>query len=285
MLIETTLLFKTMLILSSQLGLVLLGCFYFIKGAHYAYENNTTLFGFKFRGSVNMKNQLDLVPYVDTFPREMVINDENGEQLKLKLAKNSDEIIKYLKEGYYQSRPTSGFFNGLGILWMITLGLTTLFASTGIATMTGVILFTIQSLLMGPLLGFIMLDMDENDGYRALKIVFFVTILTGIIGYGDFISFSESSFLTFFLFFGLLGLIIFNISRAFITMSRKKVRASAIFGAFLFSIFLLYDFNLVRKRQDMIDGNTWENAFELAFAIYLDIINLLLEILEAMGNS
>ena len=151
--------------------------------------------------------------------------------------------------------------------------------------MTGVILFTIQSILMGPLLGFIMLDMDENDGYRALKIVFFVTILTGIIGYGDFISFSESSFLTFFLFFGLLGLIIFNISRAFITMSRKNVRASAIFGAFLFSIFLLYDFNLVRKREGMIDGNTWENAFELAFAIYLDIINLLLEILEAMGNS
>ena len=284
MLLETTLIFKTMLILSSQIGLVLLGCFYFIKNAHYAYENNTTLFGFRFRGSVNMKNQLDLVPYVDTFPRKMVMDDENGSPSKMKLAENSDEIIKYLKEGYYQekSRPV---FNGLVTLWMITLGLTLFFAATGIATLIGVILFTIQSLLMGPLLGFIMLEMDENDGYRALKIVFFVTILTGIIGYGDFISFSESGFLTFFLFFGLLGLIIFNISRAFITMSRKSVRASAIFGAVLFSIFLLYDFNLVRKREGMIDGNTWENAFELAFAIYLDIINLLLEILEAMGNS
>ena len=31
--------------------------------------------------------------------------------------------------------------------------------------------------------------------------------------------------------------------------------------------------------------NNWETAFELAFALYLDIINLLLEILEAMGNS
>ena len=284
MLLETTLIFKTMLILSSQIGLVLLGCFYFIKNAHYAYENNTTLFGLKFRGSVNMKNQLDLVPYVDTFPRKMVMDDENGSPSKMKLAENSDEIIKYLKEGYYQekSRPV---FNGLVTLWMITLGLTLFFAATGIATLIGVILFTIQSLLMGPLLGFIMLEMDENDGYRALKIVFFVTILTGIIGYGDFISFSESGFLTFFLFFGLLGLIIFNISRAFITMSRESVRASAIFGAVLFSIFLLYDFNLVRKREGMIDGNTWENAFELAFAIYLDIINLLLEILEAMGNS
>ena len=284
MLLETTLIFKTMLILSSQIGLVLLGCFYFIKNAHYAYENNTTLFGLKFRGSVNMKNQLDLVPYVDTFPRKMVMDDENGSPSKMKLAENSDEIIKYLKEGYYQekSRPV---FNGLVTLWMITLGLTLFFAATGIATLIGVFLFTIQSILMGPLLGFIMLEMDENDGYRALKIVFFVTILTGIIGYGDFISFSESGFLTFFLFFGLLGLIIFNISRAFITMSRKSVRASAIFGAVLFSIFLLYDFNLVRKREGMIDGNTWENAFELAFAIYLDIINLLLEILEAMGNS
>lgn len=284
MLLETTLIFKTMLILSSQIGLVLLGCFYFIKNAHYAYENNTTLFGLKFRGSVNMKNQLDLVPYVDTFPRKMVMDDENGSPSKMKLAENSDEIIKYLKEGYYQekSRPV---FNGLVTLWMITLGLTLFFAATGIATLIGVFLFTIQSILMGPLLGFIMLEMDENDGYRALKIVFFVTILTGIIGYGDFISFSESGFLTFFLFFGLLGLIIFNISRAFITMSRESVRASAIFGAVLFSIFLLYDFNLVRKREGMIDGNTWENAFELAFAIYLDIINLLLEILEAMGNS
>ena len=31
--------------------------------------------------------------------------------------------------------------------------------------------------------------------------------------------------------------------------------------------------------------NNWETAFELAFSLYLDMINLLLEILEAMGNS
>ena len=42
---------------------------------------------------------------------------------------------------------------------------------------------------------------------------------------------------------------------------------------------------IVKDYTEMVDGNTWENAFELAFAIYLDIINLLLEILEAMGNS
>ena len=149
MLLETTLIFKTMFILSSQLGLVLLGCFYFIKNAHYAYENNTTFFGFRFRGSVNMKNQLDLVPYVDTFPREMERYDVYSDSSEKISAKNSDEIIKYLNEGYSQIRPTPGVFKGLGILWMITLGLTTLFASTGIATLTGVILLPFKAFLWG----------------------------------------------------------------------------------------------------------------------------------------
>jgi len=32
-------------------------------------------------------------------------------------------------------------------------------------------------------------------------------------------------------------------------------------------------------------NNNWETAVEMAFILYLDVINLLLEILEAMGNS
>jgi FtsH-binding integral membrane protein len=31
-------------------------------------------------------------------------------------------------------------------------------------------------------------------------------------------------------------------------------------------------------------SNNWDSAFELAFTIYLDMINLLLEILEAMDS-
>jgi FtsH-binding integral membrane protein len=31
-------------------------------------------------------------------------------------------------------------------------------------------------------------------------------------------------------------------------------------------------------------SNDWDSAFELAFTIYLDMINLLLEILEAMDS-
>ena len=63
MFLETTLLFKTMLILCGQLFIVLGTCFYCIRAARKAYENNTTFFGLSFRGAVNMNNELDLIPY------------------------------------------------------------------------------------------------------------------------------------------------------------------------------------------------------------------------------
>ena len=67
-------------------------------------------------------------------------------------------------------------------------------------------------------------------------------------------------------------------------ISRPKVRVSAIFGAVLFCLFLLFDFDYLEK-QSQLGNNTWSNAVDIAFILYLDIINLLLEILEAMGNS
>ena len=145
------------------------------------------------------------------------------------------------------------------------------------------IFFTISSLTFGPLLAFIMLEMDENDGFNALKIVFLVTLIAGLIGYSDIYSFSESSFLIGFLLISLLGLIIFEFVRIFKGFSRSAIRIKAIFGAFIFSLFLLVDFNLLRKRSDF-GINDWDTAFNLAFQIYLDIINLLLEILDAMSN-
>ena len=140
------------------------------------------------------------------------------------------------------------------------------------------------SLSFGPLLALIMLEMDENDGFTALKIVLVVTMLTGFIGYSDFYSFSENKIFGAFLLIALLGLLLFNLARFFISISRPTVRAGAIFGAVLFSLFLLYDFNYIKQREDLVSNN-WETALEMAFILYLDIINLLLEILDAMGNS
>ena len=112
-----------------------------------------------------------------------------------------------------------------------------------------------------------------------------VTLITGFIGYGDFISFSESSLFGIILIISLFGLLIFNFARFYMEFSRKTVRRSAIFGAILFSLFLLFDFNYIKMQSSIYAKNDWATALDMAFILYLDIINLLLEILEAMGNS
>ena len=294
MLLETTLLLKTMLILSAQLFVVLGGCFYFIRGANKAYKTDSTFFGMSFKGSMNMKRKLDLIPYLKPpleYPMKMFKRIEesyNAETKRLdsayddlKEAQNRVEVLQFLKDGYKYAHG-GNWILFIYVLWAAALFGTVFFASTGINIYVGMALFTFQSIVFGPFLGFIMLEMDENDGYKALKIVFLVTLLTGFVGYSDIYSFSENTFLAFFLLFSLLGLIVFEFIRAIKGLSRQAVKAKAIFGAFIFSLFLLFDFNLIAKGEYM--ANNWDSAFELAFTIYLDIMNLLLEILEAMDN-
>jgi len=294
MFLETTLLLKTMVILSAQLSVVLGGCFYFIRGANKAYTNDSTFFGMSFKGSMNMKRQLDLVPYFKPpleYPMKMFKSVEeayNPETRQLdsayddfKEAQNRAEVLQLFKDGYKYAHD-DGWLAFIYILWAAALFGTVIFASIGINIYIGMALFTFQSIVFGPFLGLIMLEMDENDGYKALKIVFLVTLLTGFLGYSDIYSFSENTFFAVFLLFSLLGIIIVEFIRAIRGLSRKAVKAKAVFGAFIFSLFLLFDFNLIAKGEDM--ANNWDSAFQLAFTIYLDIMNLLLDILEAMDN-
>ncbi|MDA9804664.1 Bax inhibitor-1 family protein [Gammaproteobacteria bacterium] len=290
MLLETSLFFKTIFILLGQLSIVLGTCFYCIRGAKKAYENNTSFAGIHFRASMNMNKQLDLVPYYPApnhYPCEMFKqvpskdNPAKSDTVTV-MAMDKDHRIKLIKDGYMDMQGGDTVYAAF-VLWAISLFLCTFFASTGISTQTGMIFFTISSLTFGPLLAFIMLEMDENDGFNALKIVFLVTLIAGLIGYSDIYSFSESSFLIGFLLISLLGLIVFEFIRIFKGFSRSAIRIKAIFGAFIFSVFLLVDFNLLRKKSDF-GINDWDTAFNLAFQIYLDIINLLLEILDAMSN-
>ena len=264
-------------------------CFYCLNRAKKAYENNTTFMGLLFRGSVNMKGKLDLIPYLETkkdFPKPMEKHEDKDTVLH-EVAKNQDEVIELLKMGYIHSPMGSSW--GIGLLfwlWMGCLFATTLITSVdSINLWVGMTLFTLTSLFFGPLLALIMLEMDENDGFTALKIVLVVTLITGFIGYGDFISFSESSIFGMVLIISLFGLLIFNFARFYMEFSRKAVRRSAIFGAILFSLFLLFDFNYIKMQSSIYAKNDWATALDMAFILYLDIINLLLEILEAMGNS
>ena len=288
MLIETSLLFKTIVILSMQLGLVLFSCFYFLRKAKEAYQKNTTLLGLSFRGSVNMKGKLDLIPFVkqkDTFPKRMSMYVDKNNTL-IKEAKNQDEVIKFMKEGYSHDPEGGGPLVSLMIFWMIALYTTAAVTSFYLLSLwQTMFLFSLTSISFGPLLAVVMLEMDENDGFTALKIVLMVTILTGFIGYSDFYSFSENTIFGGVLLLCLFVLLLFNFARFFMEFSRQTTRLAAIAGATLFSFFLIYDFNYIKNQSSLFDRNDWNTAVEMAFILYLDIINLLLEILEAMGNS
>ena len=123
LLMETSLLFKTIVILSMQLGLVLFSCFYFLRKAKEAYQKNTTLLGLSFRGSVNMKGKLDLIPFVkqkETFPKRMAMYiDKNTTHIEE--AKDQDKVIELMKAGYSHDPDGGGAIVGLMIFWMIAL--------------------------------------------------------------------------------------------------------------------------------------------------------------------
>ena len=286
MFIETSLLFKTLVILSGQLGIIIAVCFYCLKRAKIAYETNTSFLGLYFRGAINMKRKLDLIPYrkvKETFPKKMLYHHKD--QVTVKIADNQDEVIEWLKKGYKHENIGTDYLFPIMIFWFICLfGTSMAISFLDLNIWIQAIFFTATSISFGPLLAVLMLEMDENDGFTALKIVLVVTLMTGFIGYGDFYSFSENSLFGYILLIALFGLILFNFARFFMEISRPKVRMSAIFGAILFSLFLLYDFDYLEKQSAIADKNTWANALDIAFILYLDIINLLLEILEAMDS-
>ena len=279
--IETTLFAKTMVILCSQLSIVFGLTFYVMKKSKEAYFNNTTFLGISFRGAMNLKQEFDLIPYIEDtrgFPKYMHLPNGTEDDIPV-VAVNEESRVKWQKIGYVVSPPANKFLNAVFVSWAILL-LSLVFIGY-FSVPLGIFVFTAQSILMGLLLGVLFLEMDENDGNRALKITLLATLFSGFIGYSDVgYALYNSGLVQNILFFGLLALIFFEFSRTVFKFSRNTIRLKAFFGIGLFILFLFYDF----ARLNELSGysNKWDTAFEIALSLYLDIINLLLEILEAM---
>ena len=279
--IDTTLFAKTMVILCSQLSIVFGLTFYVMKKSKEAYFNNTTFLGMSFRGAMNLKQEFDLIPYIEDtrgFPKYMHLPNGTKDDTPV-VATDEESRMKWQKIGYVVSPPANKFLNAILISWTVLLFILVFIGYFSVPL--GIFVFTAQSILMGLLLGVLFLEMDENDGIRALKITLLATLFSGFIGYSDVGSaIYNSGFVQNILFFGLLALILFEFSRTVFKFSRNTIRLKAFFGIGLFILFLFYDF----ARLNELSGysNKWYTAFEIALSLYLDIINLLLEILEAM---
>ena len=297
---ETTLLFKTMIILTFELSIAFGLCIYSLQAAKRAALAGKPFFGIDFTLAVNMKNEIDLIPDSSRnvkYPRKMtkfveVPIEERKNQVKKEyttlevFASNRDEAIAYLKDGYSDPLYMPPQLTQLMIAWFIfsfALLISSLVPVYDYYLLVGMVLFTISNICLGPLLGWIMLMMDENDGIRALKLTLIITFIAGFIGYSDIYSFAQDKNFVLIMFLLLCGLVGFNLINLFRSFSRDTTRYVAISGAVLFSFFIILDFNRLIYSQDL-NVNDWNTAFYMSYSIYLDIINLLLEILEAMGE-
>lgn len=147
--------------------------------------------------------------------------------------------------------------------------------------MLGLPLFSVWSWLTGVELGLCLISVDENLGAKVLAITASITLGTAVYGMS---TTSDLSFLGPILFLSLMILIAFNIIRLLFSISRTKQRIMACFGCVIFTGYLIYDFNILAQAAKEKALNTWPVAMNLAINLYLDIINLFLEILDAMSD-
>ena len=235
--VETSLIFKTFVILGFQLALVFGVCLWVITMSRKAASEKKPFFGVTFSEDTNARGELDLQPV------------EVGSGL---------QILTYIN-----------------IASLFAMVITAHFSLTW-----GLVTMTTTSLTLGPVLGMIMLNMDENDGLRALQLTVLITFAAGVVGMYSGLDFSG---LGIYLGFALLGLMLLRLVMLFTNFASGQRRLIAIGGAILFTLFLLYDFNRLAALDEQ-GVNDWETALQIAVSLYLDIINLLLELLEATSN-
>lgn len=145
----------------------------------------------------------------------------------------------------------------------------------------GLPVFTLWSIITGFQLALTLLSVDENLGGRVLGLTALATFLTGLVGLYSGIDFS---FLSGFLFGGLLVLIAVSFYRLLFGISRGTQRVMAFLGVVIFVLYLVFDFNRLEQAQKRGE-NSWPVAMDASIEIYLDVINLFLYILDAVSSD
>ena len=120
----------------------------------------------------------------------------------------------------------------------------------------------------------------QNIVFQAMTGTTIAVLATGSL---VFMSDIDFSFLGIFLFIALLILIVMSLLNMFFFKSRFLSLVKAYLGVLLFTLYLLYDFD--RLESLCAEGETsWSVAIDIAVNLYLDIINLFLDLLEILAE-
>ena len=141
-------------------------------------------------------------------------------------------------------------------------------------------LFSFWSFLTGIELEYSLINIDHGLGRRVLALTATIVFATALIGIYSHVNFG---FLQIPLFIALGLLILGNIAAIVWGMDNTKQRLMACFGVVIFTLYLVLDFQgLSQKNASGSDG--WPDAMQISIKIYLDIINLFLQLLKAMSK-
>jgi len=100
----------------------------------------------------------------------------------------------------------------------------------------------------------------------------------------NYVSDVDFGFLGGILFIALSALVVMGVLNLFIYKSNALRLLSAYCGVIIFSLYLLYDFNILEKRIAAGD-ESWGTAVRIAVRLYLDIINLFLDLLQILAEG
>ena len=230
------------LILSFELAVLYGSTFFIIYQCKKAFYANTTFLGIAFAEAINPNRQTDIC------------------------------IV--------QNKANTRIF-----LWLILFSIISLWtASAFIIFSSSFIQFVFMNLSAigyGSLIGFIIIDMDENDGMTGLKSATLTTAAIFILSSVSGINFANLIFVSIVIFL-ILILIFWELIALIRGISRGAQKIKAVIGIVIFSIALIVSIDMVNVSSDQ-GLNDWNTAIDLAFSIYIDILNLILRFIDAMG--
>jgi FtsH-binding integral membrane protein len=240
-----TLFSKTLFIVSAQLFITWL----------------TTHFVFLFFKRIDPKLEKEN-PYTDI---------PDNENIFARVAEDADPRYRWIFSSWF-------FY----LILIFSIGLFSVLLFWGIDQPLGVSfsLFSAWSFLTGIQLEYVLLNVEEGLGRKVLALTSIIVLATALIGIYSHVDFG---FLQLPLFIALTILLLFSLFNLFASIDGVKQRVLSGFGVAIFTLYLVFDFNSLLKKENAGD-NTWPDAMHLAIKIYLDIINLILQLLRLFSK-
>ena len=130
----------------------------------------------------------------------------------------------------------------------------------------------------------VFLKLDYHNEWQNIVTQAFVGTAVAVIATACVVFTTDMSFdfLDGFLFIALLMLVVMGLINAFFIKSKMVSLVKAYVGAIVFTLYLLYDFNQLEKKAG---DESWATAVNISVNIYLDIINLFMDLLEILAEN